>query len=230
VAAPPPPSDKRLFTGKERDSETGMDYFGARYLRAANGRFTTTDPVVTLDENFADPQRWNRYAYVRNNPLRWTDPDGRCIDGCVIEAGLAAMIVYTAATQMSAYLQSPQGREQIRAIGVSTGQMVTTAVGAIRSWFQADNSRGEPPQLKEGKEAHKKEEVRPGEKAEVPTPSGNGRMDRYDADKAHIREIKPDNSRGERSGQKQLDRYRKEMEDATGRPHTTELTKWRKEY
>jgi hypothetical protein len=32
---------------------------------------------MTLDENLADPQRWNRYAYARTNPLRWVDPDGR---------------------------------------------------------------------------------------------------------------------------------------------------------
>ena len=44
VAPPPPPSDKRLFTGKERDSETGLDYFEARYYRADVGRFTTIDP------------------------------------------------------------------------------------------------------------------------------------------------------------------------------------------
>lgn len=51
-------------------------------------------------------------------------------------------------------------------------------------------------------------------------------MDRYDEEKGHIREIKPDNPRGVRAGGKQLDRYKTEMENATGRPHTTELTKY----
>jgi RHS repeat-associated protein len=77
VAPPPPPSDKRLFTAKERDSETGQDYFEARYLRASVGRFTTVDPAMTIGKNLVDPQRWNRYAYVRNNPLRYIDPDGQ---------------------------------------------------------------------------------------------------------------------------------------------------------
>jgi RHS repeat-associated protein len=67
----------RKFTGKERDHETGLDYFGARYFGSKIGRFTTVDPVYTWQENLVDPQRWNRYAYVRNNPLRFADPDGR---------------------------------------------------------------------------------------------------------------------------------------------------------
>jgi len=71
---------KKLFTGKERDTETGLDYFGARYYRPQVARFTTVDPAMTLDENLTDPQRWNRYAYVRNNALKFTDRDGRdCI-------------------------------------------------------------------------------------------------------------------------------------------------------
>jgi len=65
------------FTGKERDTETGLDYFGARYYRANLGRFTSVDPTVTMKENIVDPQRWNRYAYGRNNPLRFVDPNGR---------------------------------------------------------------------------------------------------------------------------------------------------------
>ena len=69
----------RQFTGKERDPETGLDYFGARYLNGRIGRFTTGDPVYTWQENLLDPQRWNRYAYARNNPLRYTDPDGKAI-------------------------------------------------------------------------------------------------------------------------------------------------------
>ena len=72
-----PPPYKRLFTGKERDAETGQDYFGARYHRANLARFTTVDPELNVKEALVDPQRWNRYAYVRNNPLRYVDPDGR---------------------------------------------------------------------------------------------------------------------------------------------------------
>ena len=74
--------ERRQFTGQEHDAATGLDYFGARYLRAEIGRFTTIDPVTTIEENLVDPQRWNRYAYVRNNPLRYTDPTGLYIVGC----------------------------------------------------------------------------------------------------------------------------------------------------
>ena len=66
----------RKFTGKERDAETGLDYFGARYYASKIGRFTTADPVQTIRENLVDPQRWDKYAYARNNPLRYVDPNG----------------------------------------------------------------------------------------------------------------------------------------------------------
>jgi len=65
-----------LFSGKERDSETGLDYFGARYMSSAQGRFTSPDPA-TSSAKLDDPQTWNRYAYVTNNPLRYVDSDGR---------------------------------------------------------------------------------------------------------------------------------------------------------
>lgn len=69
----------KRFTGKERDVETGLDYFGARYYRGSLGRFTTVDPGQKTAENLIDPQRWNRYGYVRNNPFRYVDPDGRVL-------------------------------------------------------------------------------------------------------------------------------------------------------
>jgi len=72
--------DTRRFTGKERDDESGLDYFGARYYSAPVARFTSVDPVYTWSENLTDPERWNRYAYARNNPLRYVDPDGRAIE------------------------------------------------------------------------------------------------------------------------------------------------------
>ena len=67
-------------TGKERDAETGLDYFGARYLSSAQGRFTSTDPVISGPHKLNDPQNWNLYSYARNNPLRYTDPSGEIIE------------------------------------------------------------------------------------------------------------------------------------------------------
>ena len=62
------------FTGKERDTESGLDYFGARYFSGAGGRFTSVDPALSVVPN--DPQTWNQYAYVTNRPLNYVDPDG----------------------------------------------------------------------------------------------------------------------------------------------------------
>jgi RHS repeat-associated protein len=68
------------YTGKERDAETGLDYFGARYMSSAQGRFTSPDwspvpqPVPYAD--LTNPQSLNLYAYVKNNPLSSVDPDG----------------------------------------------------------------------------------------------------------------------------------------------------------
>jgi RHS repeat-associated protein len=64
------------FTGKERDAETGLDYFGARYMSAAQGRFTSPDAPM-LAQHPSEPQSWNLYTYTANNPLSRIDPDGR---------------------------------------------------------------------------------------------------------------------------------------------------------
>jgi RHS repeat-associated protein len=64
------------FTGKERDAESGLDYFGARYYASSMGRFMSPDPLGPWVANAADPQSWNMYAYARNNPLVNTDPTG----------------------------------------------------------------------------------------------------------------------------------------------------------
>jgi RHS repeat-associated protein len=61
------------FTGKERDPESGLDNFGARYNASSLGRFMSPDP---LGGQRIDPQTLNKYSYVTNNPLRYTDPTG----------------------------------------------------------------------------------------------------------------------------------------------------------
>jgi RHS repeat-associated protein len=91
----------RGFTGKERDAETGLDYFGARYYGSKIGRFTTVDPVYTWQENLVDPQRWNRYAYARNNPLRYTDPDGKFILPVLVVVGVAAVYAVLASPDIA---------------------------------------------------------------------------------------------------------------------------------
>lgn len=77
-----PDATEHHFTGKERDAESGNDYFGARYYASSMGRFLSPDwsakyepiPYALL----GDPQTLNLYAYVRNNPLSKNDPDGHC--------------------------------------------------------------------------------------------------------------------------------------------------------
>jgi RHS repeat-associated protein len=69
-----------IFTGKERDAESGNDYFEARYYSSSMGRFMSPDwsakeePVPYAQ--LADPQSLNLYSYVRNNPMDRVDPDG----------------------------------------------------------------------------------------------------------------------------------------------------------
>jgi len=66
-------STRQRFTSKERDQESGLDYFLARYYSSAQGRFTGVDPA----NGYASvPQDWNRYSYTLNNPFKYTDPSG----------------------------------------------------------------------------------------------------------------------------------------------------------
>ena len=73
-------SNHYKFTGKERDGETGLDYFGARYYGNALGRFITPDwsaiPVPVPYADLIDPQSLNQYSYVRNIPTTNVDADG----------------------------------------------------------------------------------------------------------------------------------------------------------
>lgn len=63
-------------TSKERDAETGLDFFEARYMSGAQGRFTSPDPAGLLAAKPGNPQSWNLYSYVMNNPLVYVDPNG----------------------------------------------------------------------------------------------------------------------------------------------------------
>jgi RHS repeat-associated protein len=63
-------------TGKERDAESGLDNFGARFDASSFGRFMSVDPS-RLSVDLPNPQTWNRYTYANNNPLAYVDRNGK---------------------------------------------------------------------------------------------------------------------------------------------------------
>ncbi len=67
------------FTGQDHDAETFLEFYQARYLAAGLGRFMSVDPG-NAGADITDPQTWNMYGYVRNNPLVYLDPTG--LDQC----------------------------------------------------------------------------------------------------------------------------------------------------
>lgn len=97
------------FTGKERDGETGLDYFGARYHLSTTGRFSSPDEPFA-DSFLVNPQSMNLYSYTWNSPTRYFDEDGRAINGGLAVAGGA--IGFTTSFVGSAvaqYLKSSDG-------------------------------------------------------------------------------------------------------------------------
>lgn len=90
-------SNHYKFTGKERDSETSLDYFGARHYSNGLGRFITPDwsrvPVPVPYADLADSQSFNQYSYVRNIPTSSFDVDGHDAWDMVKAVASAVVIV-----------------------------------------------------------------------------------------------------------------------------------------
>jgi len=122
------------FTGKERDSESGLDMFGARYYGSSLGRFMTPDwadkPTDVPYADFGDPQSLNLYGYVRNNPLSHADADGHCCDdeidfGVGVLRGIASSVSF-------GYFGAPKSTDSGASIaGQLTGTGIVGATGEI---------------------------------------------------------------------------------------------------
>jgi RHS repeat-associated protein len=128
--------------GKPRDPKTCLDDFGARDYHAAIGRFQTVDPVLPVNRALRDPQPWNRYAYARNNPLIYSDPDGRFIVPLVVAAVSASYAYFEAAsTAYDVYdaaktLTDPTASTGAKAMAVGAVLLGTITVGSGSVWVK----------------------------------------------------------------------------------------------
>jgi RHS repeat-associated protein len=120
------------FTGKERDPETGCDFFGARYYCNPIGRFITPDwadkPTDVPYASFGNPQSLNLYSYVKNNPTTFTDPDGHC-GPCIII--IPAAIVSIAIVYHLSH--TPQGQAALHGFAHAAQQVAHDIANGIRS-------------------------------------------------------------------------------------------------
>jgi len=67
---------KKLYTG-QYEAEAGLYFYNARWFDNELGMFVQAESIIP--DSF-DPQSWNRYTYINNNPINFTDPSGHCID------------------------------------------------------------------------------------------------------------------------------------------------------
>jgi RHS repeat-associated protein len=123
---------RQQFTSKERDLETALDYFGARYFSSSQGRFTGVDPLL-FSAKPINPQTWNRYAYVLNNPLHLIDP-----------SGLLPQDASRPSTKKEAmfFLKHPQIANEIGSVERGSTNISTIAARFATSLGLADNPTG----------------------------------------------------------------------------------------
>jgi len=128
------PAEELKFTGHQRDLASGdvhvLDYMHARYYDGAVGRFLSIDPGPYDPK---DPQTWNRYTYVLNNPVDRNDPTGRCpwcvgglVGGIVGVVGAGIHEVKTSLHQPVTWSGSTK-----RVLGAFAGGFVSGAAGTV---------------------------------------------------------------------------------------------------
>ena len=132
------PKERHTYTGKERDEVTDNYYFEARYYNPNIRRFTQADTIVP---DLYDPQSLNRYAYVKNNPLRYTDPTGHAEDvsGLLGEVSFAYSIPEHITGLLGYYRYSTSGGRN--KIGKRQGMVKNTNFTLANSYFKGVNEQ-----------------------------------------------------------------------------------------
>ena len=99
------------FTGKEQDAESDLVNFDFRYYAPVMGRFTRPDePFAGWDQH--DPNSFNLYSYVENNPIGYTDPDGHDVQICITSGDQSSQVCVTLTDEQYAELYQQQNGQQ----------------------------------------------------------------------------------------------------------------------
>src|SRR5260370_5551326 len=117
---------RQKFTQKERDNETGLDFFQARYYSSSQGRFTSVDPVILKKARWFDPQRLNLYTYGRNNPLKYVDPTGEDITITVTNVVVGTSTVRTHTASEIRQAESKGQQLNVKTETVNTYKVIVT--------------------------------------------------------------------------------------------------------
>lgn len=128
---------RQKFTGKERDVETGLDYFYARHYSSLSGRFMSVDPYDPLTQPggletyLTQPQNWNRYTYGLNNPLKYIDPDGENPLLAAAAAGAALGALAGGGLELVKQLASGKSLKEVNWRKVGAAAAGGAVVGAV---------------------------------------------------------------------------------------------------
>ena len=107
----------------------------ARYYSAGLGRFLSVDPSLKIGKNLDNPQRWNRYTYSLNNPVKYFDPDGQDIELSTKgrSGAVKSMLVETATR--------PSGRAALQRLDSNRSVTVTFEDSRINSKQQIEQAK-----------------------------------------------------------------------------------------
>jgi RHS repeat-associated protein len=116
--------------GKERDSESGLDYFGKRYYGSSMGRWTSPDLVNVTEERMMNPSSTlNKYVYGGNNPLKYVDPDGQDITYFYDQSGIAGHAVLFAYNQANGNSAIESFGPASKSFGYRAAEIVSSVPG-----------------------------------------------------------------------------------------------------
>ncbi|HEY0429715.1 MAG TPA: RHS repeat-associated core domain-containing protein [Pyrinomonadaceae bacterium] len=123
------------FTSYERDSESDLDFAKARMYEYSHGRFTSPDDFLS-DTYTSNPQSWNLYVYVRNNPLNLTDPSGKKADIDTEINRKTKVITITVTTSIGLWSKDKKIKSNL------TGQVKTNIENQIKKWAGSQQLAG----------------------------------------------------------------------------------------